>query len=132
MRHQIIKTSVSIFTTDPLRLFISQNSLGLAHAARLLAGTNGMRCVERIVDAASQMEPLTRTASKDLQTLHNILSLEHVDDPERPEAGYFAMIDPADPVVEDICLLTDGLRQALTMSHSHGSTSRPVAVSAAA
>jgi hypothetical protein len=31
---------------------------------------------------------------------------------DREEAEYFAMIDPASPVVEEICLLLDRLRDA--------------------
>ena len=42
-----------------------------------------------------------------------VLSLDHVDDPGLPYKGYFAAIDPGDPVVDEICLLTDELRGAL-------------------
>ncbi|ABG33490.1 hypothetical protein [Roseobacter denitrificans] len=45
--------------------------------------------------------------------LLEILSLEHVHDTSRPDASYFAAIDPADPTVEEICLVTDRLRCAL-------------------
>lgn len=48
-----------------------------------------------------------------LAELLSLLMLENVHDPERPEAGFFALIDPADPAIEEICLLTDGFRNAL-------------------
>lgn len=116
MLHQLITTPVCIFTGDPLRRFIAQNSDGLLHAAQLLAGLAGARRVLRIIEAVRHVKPLTRAARKDLQILLDILSLEHVDDLDRPESEYFARIDPADPVVTEICLLTDGLREALAQS----------------
>jgi hypothetical protein len=54
-----------------------------------------------------------RPTCKALRDLLGILTLEHVHDDTRIEAMLFAEIDPADPVVEDICLLTDGLRDVL-------------------
>jgi hypothetical protein len=49
----------------------------------------------------------------DLHRLYELLSLTHVHDPDRPEAGYFAMIDPEWSEVEDICLLSDQLSDLL-------------------
>ena len=48
-----------------------------------------------------------------LGELIDLLALEHVHDPDREEAARFAMIDPADPVVEQNRWLTDRLREAL-------------------
>ncbi|MGR3592206.1 MAG: hypothetical protein ACU0B9_19435 [Limimaricola soesokkakensis] len=45
----------------------------------------------------------------DLGTQPALLSLEHVDDPERPEAGYFALIDPEWSGVAEFCLLDEAL-----------------------
>lgn len=50
--------------------------------------------------------------NRQLDMLEDLLALRHVDDPERIEAERFAMIDPESPVVEEICLLLDGLREA--------------------
>lgn len=130
MLYQHITTPVCHFTADPLHVFIAQNSGALFHASRLLAGSSGAKCVTRVVDALSKAEPLTRATKKDLQAMLDILSLEHVDDFYRPEAGYFAAIDPADPVVADICLLTDGLREALAESALLYATAQPVAAAA--
>lgn len=55
---------------------------------------------------------LSRRTTGLLSQLKDILFLEHVDNPERVESGFFAAINPADPVVEDICLLADGLAQS--------------------
>lgn len=54
-----------------------------------------------------------RPPKKDVNDLLAILTLEHVHDCDRDESGYFAEIDPADPIVEDICLLADGLRDVM-------------------
>ncbi|MCD1625704.1 MAG: hypothetical protein ACU0B7_07745 [Paracoccaceae bacterium] len=130
MLYQHITTTVCHFTADPLHVFIALSSDALFHASRLLAGSPGAKCVTRIVDALSKAEPLTRATKKDLQAMLDIFSLELVDDFYRPEAGYFAAIDPADPVVADICLLTDGLREALAESALLHATARPVAAAA--
>ena len=50
---------------------------------------------------------------RDLVGLHRLLSLDAVDDPDSLEASLFAEIDPASPIVEEICLLTDALRDRL-------------------
>jgi len=48
-----------------------------------------------------------------LSALGDILFLKHVDDPGKAQSGYFAAIDPADPVIEELCLLADGFAEAL-------------------
>jgi len=53
---------------------------------------------------------------REMCELHDLLTLQNVGDPEREECGYFADIDPADSVVEDICLLSDGLLGILTQT----------------
>ena len=47
---------------------------------------------------------------QDLVGLHRLLSLDCVDDCTSLEAARYAEIDPASPIVEDICELTDLLR----------------------
>jgi hypothetical protein len=51
-----------------------------------------------------------------MKKLHDLLTLQHVADLDREECGYFAEIDPADPAVEEICLLSDGLLGILTQT----------------
>jgi hypothetical protein len=99
---QKIDTSVCLFPNNPLRDYVSEHQDGLAHAASLLAGRRGIRCVTRVVETLSCSHRLTRMPKKDLNDLLAILMLEHVHDCDRDEAGYFAEIDPADPIVEDI------------------------------
>ena len=45
--------------------------------------------------------------------LVDLLMLKNVHEPHRIEAACFAALDPAEPVVEEICILADGLADAL-------------------
>jgi hypothetical protein len=97
----------------PIHGFVEKYHNGLHHAAYLLAGGEGANLVENISDALGrEMMPSRRTMGL-LSKLKDILFLKHVDEPYQPEAGYFAAIDPADPMVEEICLLADGFAEAL-------------------
>lgn len=96
----------------PIHGLIETHQNALRHAAWLLGGSDGANLVDKISDALSrELVPSLRTIGL-LIRLKDILFLEHVDDPNRPESGYFAAIDPADPVVEEICMLADSLAMA--------------------
>jgi hypothetical protein len=98
----------------PLAVFVAAHIDGLLNAAALLAGPRGERLVQAIHERLLSSNPINRHTHRALQDLLEILSLEHVGDPDRAEAGFFAAIDPADPCVADICLLTDRYRAALS------------------
>ncbi|SEJ30161.1 hypothetical protein SAMN05421762_0942 [Pseudooceanicola nitratireducens] len=105
------------FTTDdpfaPLREFAASHREALINAAALLGGSRGARLSLDALDGlTSGISPARRTRSE-LAALLELLSLENVHDETREEAARFAAIDPADPIVEEICELTDGLRDAL-------------------
>lgn len=92
-----------------LRAFVQQHKTAIHKAAALLAHRRGAALAARIVADLSGASHLTRRCRRDLQDLLDILRLENVGDPDREEAGCFAAIDPASRIVEEICLLTDGL-----------------------
>ncbi len=48
-----------------------------------------------------------------IDDLSDILALEHVHVIGSEEEARFAAIDPSDPVVEELCLLTDQLTDAI-------------------
>ena len=110
------KNSIPVLPNDHfigLRRFIDDNVDALTNAASLLAGAKGRRIVTIIVDGLqNSAQPSARTM-RDLQDLLSALSLENVHDEMSDECGFFAAIDPSDPAVADICLLTDGLRAVL-------------------
>lgn len=99
----------------PIRAFLAEQENALIHAAALLAGDSGKRLVNSLSDRRDYLTNCRSTRRK-LDDLRAILFLEHVHDDSRAEAGLFALIDPDDPVVADICLLADGFNNALVRS----------------
>lgn len=95
--------------TNGLLTFIQDYSEALQNAALLLGGQWALKRVQFLVDHLAGNRALTRRAKTDLVALHKLLTLQHVGDPERLETALFAEIDPADPVVEELCLLADAL-----------------------
>ena len=100
----------------PLYVFVQHHRQGLWHAAGLLGGKGGQRLVDEFITALAARPGLSPRAIRLLKRLLRLLSLEDVAVPDSVEAGCFAAIDPADPAVEEICLLTDGLREAATQT----------------
>ena len=96
--------------------FVEEHSNALRQAAELLAGRKGAKLAVRIAEDLFDAKCVSRRCRRDLEDLLDILALENVDDSDREEAARFAAIDPASPVVEEICLLTDGLRDALALT----------------
>lgn len=98
---------------DSVCSFISAHQEGLWHAARLLGGYESARLVDRCVELLAQDQRVRPRTAVMLSQILSLLSLDNVDDPDLPYVGFFAVIDPSDPVIEEICLLTDGLRHAM-------------------
>lgn len=96
-----------------LRHFWATHAEALFNSAALLAGMKGARIAQAIQDEISEGSKVTRRVKAKLHELLDILMLENVHDDSRPEAACFAAIDPCDPIVADICLLADGLTNAL-------------------
>ena len=96
-----------------LRAFLSEQYEALGHAAALLAGRRGERLIAAIRDALNQPGRLTRRVQRLLLELRAILFLDHPQ--EEPFDDFFsvAILDPEDPVVHELCLLADGLDDAL-------------------
>ncbi|SMC76651.1 hypothetical protein [Primorskyibacter flagellatus] len=114
MFHRKITPNASVHSTDvgeiALRAFLSTHHEALGHTAVLLADRRGARLINAIRDGINQPGPLTRRL---LFELRGLLFLEHVDSDDWDDAGCFAMPDPCDPIVPEICLLADGLDDAL-------------------
>jgi len=99
--------------SDPALRFMSGHYEGLWNAARLLGGYESARLVDRCAELLAQDRYVTPRTRIMLDQILAVLSLEKVDDPDLPFSGFFALIQPFDPVVEEICLLTDRLRDVL-------------------
>ena len=113
-------------TADPILCYVSAHQEGLWHAARLLGGYESARLVDRCVEVLAQDRCVTPRTLVMLDQILALLSLDKVDDPNLPYMGYFALIDPLDPVVAEICLLTDRLRDALERADGEAARMREV------
>lgn len=96
-----------------IHAFVDQHRDGLLNAAALLGGCRGARLAQTVIDGLDQTATPSQRVMRALSELCNLLRLKHVDDLDREEAAYFAAIDPADACVEEICLLSDGLVDAI-------------------
>lgn len=92
-----------------LRDFLETHREALQNAALLLGGRPGLRRTQRLLDELGTQPTLTRRLRRELQALRALLSLEHVDHLERPEAGHFALVDPDWCNIAEICLLDEAL-----------------------
>lgn len=101
---------------DPLkelREFFHEQSEALQSASVLIGGQPALRCVHALMDGLATQTRITRRMKSNFARLQAVLALENVDDPDRIEATLFAAIDPASPIVEEICLLSDQLDDLL-------------------
>ncbi|WP_074221780.1 hypothetical protein [Rhodovulum sp. ES.010] len=96
-----------------VRAFIAAHADALLNASHLLGGTPARRRYEALIGEIRDGTKLTRRMRQGLVDLHALLTLQHVGDPDRIETACFAEIDPADPVVEDICCLAASLHDLL-------------------
>ncbi|AML52804.1 hypothetical protein RC74_17455 [Falsihalocynthiibacter arcticus] len=91
-----------------VKAFIAQNDMELQNAVLLLGGSVALMRLQRFRRALTAPNGKVRLL-RELNWLHGLLGLEHVADFDREEAGYCAMINPEDPVVWQICLLTEAV-----------------------
>lgn len=96
-----------------LHLLFHENSEGLQNTALLLGGRPALNRVARVIEDLSHSSKIGGRTKRDIVALHALLTLGHVHDEDRPEAAYFAALDPAAPYVAEICLLADGLEMAM-------------------
>lgn len=104
------------FAAVPVLSFFEKHQSALWHAARLLGGYDASRLVDRCAERLEAERAVNPRVRMMLGQLLALLTLEHVHDPDRPQMGFFALIDPCDPVVAEICLLSDGLTDAMAQA----------------
>ncbi|PVA07505.1 hypothetical protein [Thalassorhabdomicrobium marinisediminis] len=96
-----------------LHHFAETHNQAIQNAALLLGGRHWLARAQRLLTDLCNPHPLTRRIAREAKALLSLLELDHVDKLNSIEAACFAMLDPEDPYVEEICLLTDLLRDAL-------------------
>ncbi|GAB5436832.1 hypothetical protein [Falsiruegeria mediterranea] len=96
-----------------LQDFLRFHSEALQNASLLLGGKPALKASITLIDDVCNAPVLSRRLQQGLVRLQELLSLEHVHYPSRPETAYFADLDPSAPYVEDLCLLTEAFQDVL-------------------
>jgi hypothetical protein len=99
--------------STPLHHFLFERAEALQSACLLLGGRPWLRQAQAVLDELSADGTVTRKTSRRLERILSLLRLNHVEDETRPEAAFFAALDPAAPYVEEICLLSEELAETL-------------------
>lgn len=100
-------------TLKDLREFMSSHAEALQNASVLLGGQSALRQTQALLDEVISAPGLTRSLRRRIAALHDLFALKNVHDPETLEAAYFAEIDPGSPIVEELCLLSEALKDAI-------------------
>jgi hypothetical protein len=95
------------------RAYFQDNDEALGHAAVLLGGRRGARLINAVREALDHQGPLTGRLRRQLLELRNLLFLEYAYNDDWGDGTGFALLELDDPIVPEICLLADGLEQAL-------------------
>lgn len=97
-----------------LLIWLNEHADALQSASLLLGGASRARRTARLLEDLRADPEISGRVRRELRILQELLALEHVHDPDRDEHAFFSEIDPADPVVYELCALTDGLAEHLS------------------
>ena len=97
----------------PLREFMAFHAEPLQNASLLLGRQPALRRTQSLLDDIRYSPRLTRRMSRELVALQQLLALVQVHETDRFEAACYADIDPSSPIVEDICLLREALKDEI-------------------
>jgi hypothetical protein len=95
---------------NPVHDFVAQNWPELRNAAALLGGQCAAQEADRLFDDMATHATIGIHARRRLERMMRRLEL---DDDLVSEDVLLNVIDPSDPIVDEICLLADGLRNSL-------------------
>lgn len=101
-------------TLKDLRDFVSDHSEALQYASLLLGGRTWLKRMHAFISDVMDTTVLTRRLDNEMRSLTDLLLLENVHDEGRIEAECFSDLDPASPVVGDICLLAEAMQEQLS------------------
>jgi len=94
---------------SPVHEFVQQNWPALRNAAALLGGQRAVQEADRLFDDLTAHAKIGIHARRRLERMMRRLEL---DEDIVSEDVLFEAINPFDPVVDQLCLLADGLRHA--------------------
>ncbi|WP_306752391.1 hypothetical protein [Paracoccus actinidiae] len=103
----------SRFFTSALHQFILDHIDALQNASDLLGGRTSLRRTQRLISDIAGHPEITSRLEREIGWLHQLLTLQHVDDFDLDHEEYVAMLAPDAPYVDEICLLADGLEDAM-------------------
>ena len=95
---------------SPIHEFVAQNWLALRNAASLLGGPRAAQEADRLFNDLATHATIGIHARRRLERMMRRLEL---DDDSVSEDVLMNVIDPSDPIVDELCLLADGLRNSL-------------------
>lgn len=96
-----------------LRDFMSSHHEALQNASLLLGGQPSLRRTQALLGDLLSARSLTRRLRYSIAALHDLLTLSNAHEIETLEAACFAEIDPVSPILEELCLLSEGLKEAI-------------------
>lgn len=96
-----------------LQDFTRLHSDALEYASLLLAGPQAVKQLQSLLEEIFRTTKVCRRLQEEIIRTHQILSLSHMHDSDRIEVTYFDELDPTDPFVEEISLMTNVLTDLL-------------------
>jgi hypothetical protein len=96
-----------------VQVFFSTYDDALSKAAILLGGRRGVRLLISIKGELEQPDAISRRLHRQLIDFRNLLFLEYAHAEEWGDTSSFALLEPDDPAVPEICLLADSLEDTL-------------------
>jgi hypothetical protein len=94
---------------SPVHEFVAQNWPALRNAAALLGGQRAAQEADRLFD---DLAAHTMIGTHTRRRLDRMMRRLELDDNVISEDVLLNAIDPSAPIVEELCLLSDGLRHA--------------------
>ncbi|MBY6200525.1 hypothetical protein KUV65_04065 [Maritalea mobilis] len=91
------------------RRFLNEYGSALQTCAAALGGDRWQRRALALCEAVKGGSLSSKSCLKELNALLALLSLERVGQLEPDECGYFGLVEPDDPRVHDLCLMSDRL-----------------------
>lgn len=105
---------IQLFNTS-LHHFLNGHSEALQNAVLVIGGRRKLNRTQRLLDDIGHRSLRSRWVQREIQALYRLLSLQDV-----PESEVFGVccldLDPGSAIIEDICILTDALADAMRAS----------------
>lgn len=102
------------------RFFLKEHGAALQTCAGALGGDRWQRRALALCEAVRDGTSSTKSCLKELNALLALLSLERVGQLEPDECSYFGFVEPDDPRVHELCLMSDRLEDFVELLKTSG------------